>query len=188
MIRTKCILNGNSTVRKWLGQRGFSMIEVLITMLIISLALLGTMGLQTYALRTNQGGQFRSQAVFLVADMAERLEANSIAAVSTNGYIQATSSTPDTTLNSNCSSGNCSPDQLAAYDLSQWKNAVSTSLPQSEWSITQTTPGNPSTYTIKVSWVDREEKVTYGAGASKGASGVGEKMSYTATRTVFNQQ
>ena len=169
------------------GQGGFSMIEVLVTMLIISLALLGTVGLQTYALRTNQGGQFRSQAVFLVADMAERIEANSVAAVTSTAYVQSTSSTPDTILNATCSTGTCSPTDLAAYDLSQWKNAVFSTLPQSEWTVTRTVTGNPSVYTIKVSWVDREERVTYGATASKSASGTGDKMSYTATRTVFNQ-
>ena len=51
-------------------QRGFSMIEVLVTLLIISLALLGTAGLQAFSMRLNQGGQFRTQAVFLVADLA----------------------------------------------------------------------------------------------------------------------
>ena len=52
------------------AQRGFSMIEVLVTLLIISLALLGTAGLQAYSMRLNQSGQFRTQAVFLVADLA----------------------------------------------------------------------------------------------------------------------
>ena len=42
------------------AQCGFSMIEVLVTLLIISLALLGTAGLQAYSMRLNQGGQFRT--------------------------------------------------------------------------------------------------------------------------------
>jgi type IV pilus assembly protein PilV len=172
--------------RKHRRAQGFSLIEVLVTMLVISLALLGTVGLQTYALRTNQGGQFRSQAVFLAADLAERMEANRIGAVVGTGYIQATSSVKDTTLNTSCTTGACSPDQLAAFDTSQWKNAVATTLPQAEWTVRQTVTGNPSTYTITISWVDREEKIAYAASAPKGASGVGEKMSYTATRTIFN--
>lgn len=166
-------------------QHGFSMIEVLVTMLIISLALLGTMGLQTYALRANQGGQFRSQAVFLVADLAERMEANRATAVTNTSYVIATPSSTVSTSAVDCTSV-CSGDQLAAWDLFQWTTAVTATLPQSQWTVTQTTAGNPSVYTIKISWVDREENITYGSAAARGASGIGEKMSYTATRTIFN--
>ena len=55
-------------------QHGFSMIEILVTLLIIAMAMLGTAGMQAYALKVGQGGQFRNQAVFLAADMAERIE------------------------------------------------------------------------------------------------------------------
>jgi type IV pilus assembly protein PilV len=167
-------------------QGGFSMIEVLVTMLIISLALLGTMGLQAYALRVNQGGQFRSQAVFLVADLAERMEANRSAAVTANnGYIVATPSNTTQTASVKCTAA-CTKEELAALDMDRWTNLVASTLPQSMWTVTQTVSGNPSTYTINVSWVDREENITYGSGASKGASGTGEKMSYTATRTILS--
>jgi Tfp pilus assembly protein PilV len=144
------------------------------------------MGLQAYALRVNQGGQFRSQAVFLVADLAERMEANRSAAVTANnGYIVATPTGTKQTSSVDCTAA-CTKDQLATWDMAQWTSVVSTTLPQSMWTVTQTVAGNPSTYTISVSWVDREENITYGSGASKGASGTGEKMSYTATRTILS--
>jgi type IV pilus assembly protein PilV len=186
MIERNHTLNRSSGHVAGLTQVGFSMIEVLVTMLIISLALLGTMGLQTYALRVNQGGQFRSQAVFLVADLAERMEANRLAAITANnGYLVKTASNTVKTSSADCSAA-CTKDQLADWDMAQWTSLVSTTLPQSMWTITQQVAGNPSTYTINVSWVDREENITYGSGASKGASGTGEKMSYTATRTIFS--
>ena len=170
-----------------LSQGGFSMIEVLVSLVIISFALLGAAGLQAYAIRTNQGGNFRSQAVLLASDLAERMEANASTAINYTNYEQATSSKIDTTLNVQCISNICSPTQLADYDLSQWKNSISLTLPQSEWTVTRITSlgQNPSSYTIKISWVDREENVNYGAKALKGNSGTGDKMSYTATRTFF---
>ena len=173
-----------SIVGYW--HRGFSMIEVLVTMLIISLALLGTMGLQTYALRTNQGGQFRSQAVFLVADMAERLEGNKLEAVTNSNYVVATTNKIKTST-VDCTTV-CTQDQLAEWDLFRWTTTVSNTLPQSEWSVTKVdaADGKSSVYTVKVSWVDREESATYGSGAARGASGNGLKMSYTATRNIFN--
>lgn len=179
-------LHASAGTRK--GQQGFSMIEVLVTLLIISLALLGTAGLQAYSMRLNQGGQFRSQAVFLVADLAERMEANKPAAVA-GSYVKATTSVPSA-LSTACTVGTCTGVALAAYDLSQWENAVAAVLPQSSWSVTQVTAGNPSTYSIRVSWVDRATDTTnaaYDAAADVGinATGTGERFFYTATRTVF---
>ena len=169
-------------------QRGFSMIEVLVTMLIISLALLGTAGLQAYAMRMNQGAQFRSLAVFLVADLAERIEANRAQAVA-GQYVVATSGVP-AAVNTTCRDGTCSAAQLAVFDLSQWQNTVATALPQSTWTIVQTVAGNPSTYTITLGWVDRTADVQYAAADASGlgvnAGGTGERFFYTATRTVFD--
>lgn len=165
-------------------QRGFSMIEVLVTMLIISLALLGTSGMQAYSMRLNQGGQFRTQAVFLVADLAERMEANRATAVA-GGYAIATPS-----ADTDCYAAYCTGAALAASDVFKWQAAVAAALPQGQAAPpVQTIAGNPSTYTITVSWVDRREDTTHAAyapGAALGsdASGTGERFFYTATRTL----
>ena len=175
--------------RAALAQRGFSMIEVLVTLLVISLALLGTAGLQAYSMRLNQGGQFRTQAVFLVADLAERIEANKPGAVA-GSYAQALKTAPNP-LNTVCSAAACGQGALAAFDLVQWENAVWATLPQASWTVAQTVVGNPSTYTITVSWVDRRTDTSYAAfdatsSVGSDAGGTGERFSYTATRTVFN--
>jgi len=159
-------------------QRGFSMIEVLVTLLIVALAMLGAVGLQTQSLRMGQGGQFRAQAVFLAGDLAERMEANKAAAV-LGAYVVATSSTPTTTANS-CIALVCLKDELADNDLAQWERAIVQTLPQASWSVTQTTAGNPSTYTIVITWVDRRSGATYDT------AGTGETFSFTATRTVYS--
>lgn len=172
------------------GMRGFSMIEVLVTLLIISLALLGTAGLQAYSMRLSQGGQFRTQAVFLAADLAERMEANKPAAVAGN-YVVAQSSVPSA-VNTTCLDGACAPAVMATFDLSQWENAIAATLPQSSWTVAQTVIGNPTTYTITVSWVDRRSDTNNAAfdntsqlGLSD-AAGTGERFFYTASRTIFN--
>ena len=169
--------------------RGFSMIEVLVTLLIISLALLGTAGLQAYSMRLSQGGQFRTQAVFLVADLAERMEANKAGAVA-GSYVLANSNVANL-LSTACIDGACTPPNLATFDLSQWQNAVAANLPRSSWTVAQTVVGNPATYTITISWVDRRSDTTnaaFDAAAQVGsdAAGTGERFFYTATRTIFN--
>jgi type IV pilus assembly protein PilV len=165
--------------------RGFSLIEVLVTMLLISLALLGTSGLQAYALKLNQGGQFRTQAVVLASDLSERMEANKAAAVAGN-YVYTCPSAA-TVASSACgpTGAACSPSALATYDLLQWQATVASTLPQSTCSVVQTIPGNPSTYTITLAWVDRQTDTTYNA-AAVSSSGTGEVLTYQASRTIFN--
>lgn len=184
-------VNGGSfmTLESARYQGGFSMIEVLVTMLIITLALLGTAGLQSYSMRLNQGGQFRSQAVFLVADLAERIEANKLAALA-GDYVLVNSSLAGN-LSTACYQSACAQSALAAYDLSVWANVVASSLPQSSWSVEQTVSGNPSTYVITVRWVDRRENTTQAAFSAASDTGVnatssGERFTYVATRTVGN--
>jgi type IV pilus assembly protein PilV len=57
-------------------QRGLSLIEVLVAIVIISLGLLGMAGLQASGLRTSQSAFYRAQAAQFANDMAERMRAN----------------------------------------------------------------------------------------------------------------
>lgn len=66
----------NSASLEALGQRGFSLVEILITILIIGVGLMGTATLQLTGLGSNQGAYLRSQASILVYDMADRLRGN----------------------------------------------------------------------------------------------------------------
>ena len=166
-----------------------SAVPVLVTLLIISLALLGTAGLQAFSMRLNQGGQFRTQAVFLVADLAERIEANKAGAVA-GLYAQATKTAPGAASTA-CVDGACTAAALATFDLVQWENQVAVALPQPSWTVLQTTAGNPATYSISISWVDRRADTTnaaFDAATQTGsnAAGTGERFFYTATRTVSN--
>lgn len=176
-------------------ERGFSMIEVLVTLLVISLALLGTAGLQAYSMRLNQGGQLRSLAVFLAADLAERMEANKPGAVAGNYVVASTTGAAflagAAAVSTACVTAGCDAAGLVAFDLSQWQNAVAATLPQSSWSVAQAVTGTQSTYTITISWVDRRSNTNSAAANANSqfgsnAAGTGEKFSYTATRTLFN--
>lgn len=150
------------------------MLEILITLVIVSIALLGTAGLQVYAMRMGHGGQLRTQAVFLASDIAERMEANKAAAVAGN-YAVAAASAPSAAA-TDCGVAACGAAALAGYDISQWEASIASLLPQASWQVTQIAAGNPSTYSIFIQWTDRSsDKATRG-----------ETFSYTATRTVSN--
>lgn len=172
------------------NQHGFSMLEVLIAMVIVATALFGTAGMQVHAMRMNQSGQFRTQAIFLAADIAERMEANKAAAVAGNYAVASTNVIGAAAAD--CASTVCNSAALASWDINQWETAiVSLALPQASWQISQTTAGNPSTYDITIRWTDRRTDTTYAANDPASSFGVNqlgnaENFSYTATRTISN--
>jgi len=155
------------------------MVEVIVALVIIAISLMGTAALQLTAMRVNKGGQLRNQAVFLASDLVERMETNTAVAV-TGGYVVAATGNPPA-LSKACDDGPCAPAALAAYDLSIWQNNVSKILPSSTWAVTQTIAGDPSTYTITISWRERLSNTT-----QQNAAAVDELFTYTATRTVID--
>lgn len=160
------------------------MLEILITLVIVATALLGTAGLQAHALKTNMGGQFRNQAVFLSADIAERMEANKVQAVLAGGYALAAGAAISAASTA-CNTGPCTPAQLAQYDLGNWQAAIAAILPLGTGVVTQTVAGNPSTYTIVINWVDRATNQT-SAGSAVANAGRSETYFITTNKTIRN--
>lgn len=60
---------------------GFTLIEVLVALLVMSVGLLGLAALQATSLKTNHGAYNRGQAIFLAYDMMDRMRANQINAL-----------------------------------------------------------------------------------------------------------
>jgi len=58
------------------GQRGFSMVELLVAVLVLSIGLLGMAALMATSLRNNQSANFRSQAINLAYDYVDMVRAN----------------------------------------------------------------------------------------------------------------
>lgn len=161
------------------------MLEILITLVIVATALLGTAGLQAYALKTNMGGQFRNQAVFLSADIAERMEANKVSSVG-GGYALAAGA-PVPAASTACNTGLCSAAQLAAYDLGNWQAAIAAVLPQGTGVITvaPAAAANIATYTIVINWVDRATAQN-STGSAVANAGVSENFTITTTKVIRN--
>ena len=153
------------------GSRGFTLIEILVAVTILSIGLLGLAGLQTTALRNNQASLMRTQASLLAYDMADRMRAN-LSAVGAGSYDSGTT-TPAVT--SGCSSlTGCDTTAMAANDLAEWNAAVAAALPSGEsYLCIDSTPndgtgtaspacdGNGNVYAIKLWWDnDRDGTIT----------------------------
>jgi type IV pilus assembly protein PilV len=79
----------------WRRSAGFSLIEVLVSILVLSFGLLGMVGLQAAALKTNRDARLQSSAIVLAREMAEMMRGNKqVALTPANPYIVAQVSHP----------------------------------------------------------------------------------------------
>lgn len=103
-------------------QRGFTLIEVLITLVVFAIGLLTVAGLQTISKKANYDALQRTTASLLAHDITERMRANSRALDEYEGAIVGRASiapvTPD------CVTVNCNRIQLARRDLYDWERAL----------------------------------------------------------------
>lgn len=109
------------------SSKGFSLIEVLIAMVILSIGLLGLAGLQVAGMKNNHNAYQRSQANVMAYDIADRMRANMVA-VAAGAYNDGTAA-----ANPNClTTTKCTPAEMAGHDLSEWNAALAAQLPEGE--------------------------------------------------------
>jgi len=115
-------------------QRGVSLIEVLMAVLIFSVGLIGLAGLMVMATRSNHSAYQRTQVTFLASTMADRMGANPVGVWS--GFYNSTAYpvAASTASNNDCASG-CTPQALAASDQRAWSRQLSSFLPNVKASI-----------------------------------------------------
>jgi type IV pilus assembly protein PilV len=173
-------LRGHDLPSRSLGQSGFSMLEILVTLFLLMLWLLASAGVQSSSLQFNKAAQFRTQAVYFATELAERMQANVDGAVA--GYY--TYSGAAGTAPTDCTTATCGADTLAAFDLAEWSARVIAALPSAQISVTPDGTANPITYTIVIGWSDRRDERTYGDPTTENC--LGREFCYRATKTLFN--
>ena len=119
---------------------GVGLIEVLAALLVISIGILGMVGLQTKSLQHNHVAYLRSQAVIIGNDMMDRIRVNRSLSSVTEGYVVAagqftTAQCSAEAYPDNCETGSCTSAELAEYDIRQWKFQMACILPNSDGSI-----------------------------------------------------
>ena len=113
-------------------QRGMTLIEVLVTLVLISVGLLGIAALQLTSLRSNQEAYVRSQASALAGDILDRMRSNQAGALNGDYVTGATA--------------------VAAEDLTAWRAAILAALPGAP---TGTIALNGRVVTVTITWGER---------------------------------
>lgn len=133
---------------------GFTMLEVLVAIVILSFGLLGLAGLQATGLKNNNSAYMRTQANLLAYDMIDRMRANQQGVINGN-YDELMKTTPS---NPNCINSGCTVAEMAKYDAYEWSVKLSELLPAGTGKVIGN--GQGSIFTITIMWDEHKTGVS----------------------------
>jgi|SRR5581483_2616758 type IV pilus assembly protein PilV len=145
----------NGNVRAFTLAAGFTLIETLVTLAVLSIGLLGLAMLQVQGMKFTHESYLRTQATMLAYDIIDRMRANKTGADAGNYGSQATPITAAPSTAENCAdtSGGCaSTAALANYDLTRWYQLQGATLPPASTLSSISRIDATSTYTITIWW------------------------------------
>ena len=129
-------------------QRGFTLLEVLIAVMLLAVGLLGLAGLQAASLRNNNSAYLRSQATMLTYDIIDSMRTNRSAAQTANYDIAI--GTPASASPPDCMAIVCTEAEMATAEIADWKQSLGSLLPSGDGAVARA--GNVVTVTVQ--WVD----------------------------------
>ena len=107
---------------------------------------IGIASLYGQGLGAGRTALYRTQAVYLAADMAERIRLNRRGGPDYGGGAVDNGCDP-------IGGRDCTPAEMAAFDLFGWNNQIAGQLPQGA-GLVQRAATTPPTYTISVTWTE----------------------------------
>ena len=125
-------------------QQGISLIEVLVSIVILAIALLSLAALHISTLRNNYNAEYNSVAAIQIQNIIERMQANP-AGVAAGSYNNITLSS--SASDSSCTS-TCSPSQVAQHDAYQWNSQNIRLLPAGQGTVS----ASGDTFTVTIRW------------------------------------
>lgn len=162
--------------RKHRAQHGATLIEILITMLIVAIGLFGVAGMQLASTKYQQVSTMRSLALTQTEVLIEKMRSNSLAilqaapATPANAYLAPDSYANAATLpaNPNCGADTqpaCTLSQSAQRDIREWRTNLARAIPGGRGSIYRVTNAaatlqDTSARRVMVMWVEKLQSET----------------------------
>lgn len=136
---------------------GFGLLEVLISIIILSIGLLGIAAMQVVGMKNVHSSYLRSQASLLAYEFADILRSN-VTQVQANKFGDSADDGVDINtgnlgfnITANCiNTTGCTPDKMAETDLGLWAMNVNAALPSGIATVAR----NGNIYTVTISWLD----------------------------------
>ena len=171
--------------------RGFSMVEVLVTLIVIAVGMLGVAKLQALAISSTGVAKLRSLAALEAASLAGAMRANrdywsaTPDSFTVNGAV-LTDPTGQLAAIGNCNTGGtlpCTNQQMAAFDVNNWVTDINNVLPNPQVTVACPLAANPILCSIQISWTENAVAVTKQESAAEAANLAAGTPSGTQTPT-----
>lgn len=149
-------MTGISNTQQRIRHGGFTLVEVLVTVVVMAVGMLGMAGLYIESLRSGQLSLSYTNAVTLAASMADRIRANATGAAAYGG--NAAGNGNGGSAANNCVNGSvdCNAAQMAVDDWFWWYEDVKSQLPEGRQASVQVVNAPPvDIYTIVLQWPER---------------------------------
>ena len=136
------------------SQHGFTLIEILVAILILSLGVLGLIGMETVALKNNMSAYHRSQATLLAYDLSDKMRGNP-AGVSAGEYISALPSGTEhdnicVSYTGSVTGSTCDSEKIAEREVYEWQQQIGAILPNGVGTMVLVS----GVHTVTISWDD----------------------------------
>jgi type IV pilus assembly protein PilV len=162
-------MNSLHKTSKLKQQAGFTLVEILVSIVIGAIGLMGVARLQLVTLQNNSASQYRSIAIQIASDMFERMRSNQ-ESVNAGAYNQPATSATDAAYTTTCSTtGSCPTAARAANDLAEGMAQARSALPGGVIVVCVDSgsgcDGLGNTHAVKVFWQDDRSNTTAGLAA-----------------------
>ncbi|MEH6826276.1 MAG: type IV pilus modification protein PilV, partial [Motiliproteus sp.] len=129
------------------NNHGFTLIEVLISLLIFGVGIIGVTALTTQSQKITYQAYQSMVATWQLHDMMELIRANASQASGSNKYVHSYQGT-EARGTKDCIANECSASEMADYDIRLWLSGTSNALPSAEGTVSRAA----SAYTLTLYW------------------------------------
>lgn len=154
------------------NKNGFSLVEVMVSMFILAIGVIGASGMQLAALRTTHQSALQTRALQLAADMADVIRTNVTGHNSKPfpkiDYRASNESEPEAPAQL-CYANPCDAEEFVDFEIYEWKQRIKSALPDGRVQICYDSrpwdnaekaltwechagPGNDAPLVIKLGW------------------------------------
>jgi type IV pilus assembly protein PilV len=151
-------------------QTGFSLIEALISIIILAIGLLGLAGLQSRAMMMNQSSYYRGIATDLASDLGDKIRASRTPFMLSSESEFQPGLPPDYSL---CRPALNDPEDIAcgtqsagrstyllSEDMMNWYSHLRNQLPNAQFYLNSEPSGNFFKYTLTIAWTDNRKETS----------------------------
>lgn len=147
-------------------QRGSSLLEALVALLVLALGVLGLARLQVATLTEARNANARAVAVQAASDLMDRMQVNTTTRWTSPAFkAYETEWQQNPTPKMDCVATTCSGSEMAAYDLWQWKLSLAQTLPNGDATVFRS-DSDPSQLGVLLAWSTIQAKNAVAADAA----------------------